>query len=1199
MEDNRTVKFIIMLVGGTLLVSPLFVFGYDDKTTHPALTQETIKFFNFSFPENKISNKDSELAIQGSIDEDADIRWLNHFYDPVHNRGFNVAGKEWMSSKEWAQNTKAQTGVLDSAFAGTLKSYFSGEDDYSWDRAIYEYAWGDKKRGLGALGHMLHLLQDATVPDHTRNDPHPPILHLGSPYESWTKKFNPSTINISINEKPILFPNLGNYFDKTAIYSNNNFFSKDTILISDYSNPTILEEKTELLSDEVSYRFGFKKDENGSSYKLIRIGREVGKTTKVYSLKDVDNKILTDYWSHLSKQAVLHGAGVIKLFFDEVEKEKQTKILYNKNRSWLGKQIDKFQGGTFKFASALYGSSVKIGDLDETKPETIDVSPPDRKKISTELTPPKPSPTKISQPRTATIASAIKISPRDSSAAISANQNDKIITPKPKPPSSSNTSNNLPIAGVGGTSPPAEPPAPPPSPSPPNPPSDTTLPDISLTINECGQSLSTDGCLIATTTVTLKWLSAAEDLDYYEITINGIANATTSTSTVITVSDNTSQIFSAKSKDKTGNWSQSESKNVEIATHPVVINEIAWMGTSALRAQDEWIELYNPTEKNITLTNWVLRSATDNSPYIQLSGAISAKGFFLLERTDDTTISDISANQIYTGALVNSGEVLELSRASTTLDKTPAVNDCSGWCGGDSGAYYTMERYDHLASGESTNNWGTWAGFLANGKNADNAVINGTPGKRNSINYLIDKSITSLSQNKTLKKYASPYLITSSGFTVASAATLTLEPGVVIKLMSGGHLNVQGALKAEGTAADNIIFTSFKDDAFSGDTNADATSTTAIAGDWASLKILANGSSLDYVTIRYGGTEDLSGSYWANLRVENSSVTIKNSTIEKSKTYGIWLKNSSGAIDSNIIKNNDRNINGQTPGTGLVLSSESSPAITNNQFIQNTKGILIDTNSAPSLTNNSFTQNIKEAIQVVNGYPTFSGNSASSNGTNGIRIEGYIAQDYNFYANLPYVISTIYTVPVGQKLTLASGSVIKLSSGGSILVKGQLLANGTASSKIIFTSLKDDEYGGDTDAASSTPLAGDWLNLTFSQNQATSTLDNTIVRYGGDKNPFNLDKGAILIKNSSVEIKNSTIEKNYLIGVWMQNSTSTVISDSLIQNHTDATSETFYGAYLTSSSTPLIKNTKFKNNETHIFKDSTSSYTDGGGIIFE
>ena len=64
--------------------------------------------------------------------------------------------------------------------------------------------------------------------------------------------------------------------------------------------------------------------------------------------------------------------------------------------------------------------------------------------------------------------------------------------------------------------------------------------------------------------------------------------------------------------------------SIEVFSAPVVINEIAWMGTDA-SPNDEWIELYNRTEKEIALSNWVLY-AKDGVPYIPLSGAISAGG---------------------------------------------------------------------------------------------------------------------------------------------------------------------------------------------------------------------------------------------------------------------------------------------------------------------------------------------------------------------------------------------------------------------------------------------------------------------------------------------------------------------------------------------------------------------------------------------
>ena len=124
------------------------------------------------------------------------------------------------------------------------------------------------------------------------------------------------------------------------------------------------------------------------------------------------------------------------------------------------------------------------------------------------------------------------------------------------------------------------------------------------------------------------------------------------------------------------------------ASSSVQINEIAWMGTSA-SANAEWIELYNPSSNPIDLKGWKL-SATDGSPNVTLSGTISGNGYFLLERTSDDTLPNITANQIYSGALSNSGEHLQL------IDATGAVVDdvdgSSGWPAGDDTTKNTMQR---------------------------------------------------------------------------------------------------------------------------------------------------------------------------------------------------------------------------------------------------------------------------------------------------------------------------------------------------------------------------------------------------------------------------------------------------------------------------------------------------------------------------
>ena len=101
----------------------------------------------------------------------------------------------------------------------------------------------------------------------------------------------------------------------------------------------------------------------------------------------------------------------------------------------------------------------------------------------------------------------------------------------------------------------------------------------------------------------------------------------------------------------------------------VVINEIAWMGTET-SSYDEWIELKNTTENDIDLANWKLIS-TDGSPEINLTGIIPAYGYFLLERTDDNSVLNITADLIYSGTLSNTGERLELKDDSDNFNIHP------------------------------------------------------------------------------------------------------------------------------------------------------------------------------------------------------------------------------------------------------------------------------------------------------------------------------------------------------------------------------------------------------------------------------------------------------------------------------------------------------------------------------------------------
>jgi len=129
---------------------------------------------------------------------------------------------------------------------------------------------------------------------------------------------------------------------------------------------------------------------------------------------------------------------------------------------------------------------------------------------------------------------------------------------------------------------------------------------------------------------------------------------------------------------------------VPTASHAaVLINEIAWMGTEA-NVNDEWIELYNDGSDTVVLDGWIL--SDDVSLHIDLAGAVGAGEYALLERTDDTTVPDIPAFQIYTGALANDGRTLVLRRDDASIEDQVAGGADWENVGGDNDTKETAQR---------------------------------------------------------------------------------------------------------------------------------------------------------------------------------------------------------------------------------------------------------------------------------------------------------------------------------------------------------------------------------------------------------------------------------------------------------------------------------------------------------------------------
>ena len=179
----------------------------------------------------------------------------------------------------------------------------------------------------------------------------------------------------------------------------------------------------------------------------------------------------------------------------------------------------------------------------------------------------------------------------------------------------------------------------------------------------------------------------------------------------------------------TGQTFNYNTDNVYSVAPAVVINEVAWPGSSA-SAYDEWIELYNTTGSAINLTGWRILDDAGAQTY-NLSGTIAANGYFLIERT--SAVTSVTHDILMSGlSLANTGDTLELQNASGT--RIDIVNTSGGaWFAGTTTGSYTMERIFAGGSGDSASNWANNNGVIRNGTNSGGTAINGTPRAKNSV----------------------------------------------------------------------------------------------------------------------------------------------------------------------------------------------------------------------------------------------------------------------------------------------------------------------------------------------------------------------------------------------------------------------------------------------------------------------------------
>ena len=438
-----------------------------------------------------------------------------------------------------------------------------------------------------------------------------------------------------------------------------------------------------------------------------------------------------------------------------------------------------------------------------------------------------------------------------------------------------------------------------------------------LSAPQCADSLATDSCLLATTAMHFEWAPVA-GASYYAINKNDEHATIAETFIDITAPDFSDYTFDVTAVGASGRKSATSTKTISVATIPIAINEIAWMGTAA-SSYDEWLELKNNTGHTISLSQWAIESK-DGAPRIALQGSIAPREYLILERRANTIIADSTTVAYGNGAsewaLGNGGEELILSYLSAIFDQTPT----GAWVAGNntsSSSRKTMERYGSKESGADSLNWGTNLGFISNGADANSNPIGGTPGAKNSVSFLINKG-QDIADSLKLTADDGGFVV-SNEISISASSTLTIESGVTISIYknssyrANGGFYVNGIIDARGTAENPIIINSFSGNQTESFWFDGATGT----------------STLDYV--RFENTKDV-GLSNSRLEIRNADFANTDGGINAYDGSSVVIENAHfanltddaiGAYDGSVINISSTTINGVSDGDGIGAYSGS------------------------------------------------------------------------------------------------------------------------------------------------------------------------------------------------------------------------------------------------------------------------------------
>ncbi len=363
-------KKIIVLIGFLYIVYPSFVPALE-VTTHEVINESITSgvFNDFSldkYLKNHLGFKKgrdeifygreaSKFFNSGGVYEDKPAWYLpylrskNHFHDPVNDKGFSgyfegifLTGD---SVVDWAQKPIASQSPGGYYSWKDVRNYYH-QALTATDKDSRDFYFAETFRGLGQL---MHLMQDSSVPAHTRDD-----VHLWFHYEKWVNKnirglqITPIIFDRSIFHQSGSGHPIANIFDTNQYtgdnpevtirsniglteYTNANFFSEDTIEEPKFKFPDL--KKTEIVKRPYSNYFGTIYEREyylkrccgesnaGNGYLLATVDlfdywrKKLDLSDTLRKLPGLDDNVYSDYGFLLLPRALGYSAGLLEYFF--------------------------------------------------------------------------------------------------------------------------------------------------------------------------------------------------------------------------------------------------------------------------------------------------------------------------------------------------------------------------------------------------------------------------------------------------------------------------------------------------------------------------------------------------------------------------------------------------------------------------------------------------------------------------------------------------------------------------------------------------------------------------------------------------------------------------------------------------------------------------------------------------------------------